>query len=64
MSALLFKNVRVVPMTAQADEPQSWVGSVAVAEGRIAALLTSEEAADEYLRRHPDCRVVDGRGKL
>ena len=64
MSALLFKNVRVVPMTAQADEPQSWVGSVAVAEGRIAALLTSEEAADEYLRQHPDCRVVDGRGKL
>ena len=64
MQPLLFHNVRVVPMTAQADEPQSWVGSVAVAEGRIAALLTSEEAADEYLRLHPDCRVVDGRGKL
>lgn len=64
MQPLLFKNVRVVPMTAQADEPQSWVGSVAVAEGRIAALLTSDEAAEEYLSRHPDCRVVDGRGKL
>ena len=64
MSALLFKNVRVVPMTAQADEPQSWVGSVAVAEGRIAALLTSDEMTEEYLRQHPDCRVVDGRGKL
>lgn len=64
MQPLLFQHVRVVPMTAQADEPQSWVGSVAVAEGRIAALLTSEEAADEYLSRHPDCRVVDGRGKL
>lgn len=64
MQPLLFHNVRVVPMTAQADEPQSWVGSVAVAEGRIAALLTSDEMAEEYLRRHPDCRVVDGRGKL
>lgn len=64
MQPLLFHNVRVVPMTARADEPQSWVGSVAVAEGRIAALLTSDEAAEEYLRRHPDCRVVDGRGKL
>ena len=64
MQPLLFKNVRVVPMTAQADEPQSWVGSVAVAEGRIAALLTSDEMAEEYLRQHPDCRVVDGRGKL
>lgn len=64
MQPLLFHNVRVVPMTAQADEPQSWVGSVAVAEGRIAALLTSNEATEEYLRRHPDCRVVDGRGKL
>lgn len=64
MQPLLFKNVRVVPMTAQADEPQSWVGSVALAEGRIAALLTSNEAAEEYLSRHPDCRVVDGRGKL
>lgn len=64
MQPLLFKNVRVVPMTAQADEPQSWVGSVAVAEGRIAALLTSEEMTEEYLSRHPDCRVVDGRGKL
>lgn len=64
MQPLLFHNVRVVPMTAQADEPQSWVGSVAVAEGRIAALLTSDEATEEYLRRHPDCRVVDGRGKL
>lgn len=64
MQPLLFQHVRVVPMTAQADEPQSWVGSVAVAEGRIAALLTSEEAADEYLRLHPACRVVDGRGKL
>ena len=51
-------------MTAQADQPQSWVGSVAVAEGRIAALLTSNEATEEYLSRHPDCRVVDGRGKL
>lgn len=64
MQPLLFHNVRVVPMTAQADEPQSWVGSVAVAEGRIAALLTSDEMAEEYLSRHPDCRVVDGRGKL
>lgn len=64
MQPLLFHNVRVVPMTAQADQPQSWVGSVAVAEGRIAALLTSNEATEEYLRRHPDCRVVDGRGKL
>lgn len=64
MQPLLFHNVRVVPMTAQADEPQSWVGSVAVAEGRIAALLTSDEATEEYLSRHPDCRVVDGRGKL
>lgn len=64
MQPLLFQHVRVVPMTAQADEPQSWVGSVAVAEGRIAALLTSNEATEEYLSRHPDCRVVDGRGKL
>lgn len=64
MQPLLFHNVRVVPMTAQADQPQSWVGSVAVAEGRIAALLTSNEATEEYLSRHPDCRVVDGRGKL
>ena len=60
----LIHQATLLPMTAEGDAPKSFLGSIAVEENRIVLMTTSEEEVATYLAAHPDCRVIDGRGRL
>ena len=61
---ILLKDCTVVPMTA-ADGNQQWFdGSVGIAGNRIVFASADPAAADEFLRRHTDARVIDCRDKV
>ena len=51
-------------MTAEGCEPKSFTGSIAVEGNRIALLTAVEEEVEAYLEQHPECRVIDGRGRV
>lgn len=60
----LIHQATLLPMTAEGDAPKSFLGSIAVEENRIVLITASEEEVASYLAAHPDCRVIDGRGRL
>ncbi len=62
--AILFTHATLLPMTAAADEPQTFVGAVGVDANRI-ELVTADEAVVEAFRAaHPDLREIDCTGRL
>ncbi|MCM1151564.1 MAG: amidohydrolase [Alistipes sp.] len=64
MSALLFRNATVLPMTAVGDEACTYCGSVGVAGNRIAFASADPAAEAAFRAAHPDLRLFDCRGKL
>lgn len=64
MMNLLLKNCTVVPMTARAGEALWFEGSVGIEGNRIAFASSDASAADDFLRRHPDARIIDCRDKI
>ena len=61
---ILLKDCIVVPMTAADGEPQWFAGSVGIAGGMIEFASADSAAADEFMRRHADARVIDCRDKV
>ena len=61
---ILLKDCTVVPMTAAAGKPQWFEGSVGIAGNRIESVSAGTAAAEEFLRRHDDARIIDCRDKI
>ena len=64
MKSFLFQQATVIPMCGAEDAPRAFTGSVAVEGNRIAWVSADETLAQAFLQAHPDCRVVDCRGKV
>lgn len=60
---ILLKDCTVVPMTAAAGEPQWYAGSVGISGNRIEFASEDKAAADQFLLRHTDARIIDCRDK-
>ena len=61
---ILLKNCTVVPMTAGQGEAQWYAGSVGISGNRIEFASEDSAAAEMFLRRHADARVIDCRDKV
>ena len=62
--ATLFSNATLLPMTASADDMQTFTGSLGVEGDRIAFISAAEADAAAFREAHPGLREIDCRGRL
>lgn len=62
--ATLFSNATLLPMTASADDMQTFTGSLGVEGDRIAFISAAEADAAAFREAHPGLRGIDCRGRL
>ncbi|MFR9669637.1 MAG: hypothetical protein SNJ33_07830 [Rikenellaceae bacterium] len=62
MSSLVLKDGFIVTMEGADVAP--FQGSVAITQGRIALVSSSQAEVDKFIEEHEPCRVVDCRGRV
>lgn len=62
--ATLFSNATLLPMTAAADQEQTFTGSVGVEGDRIVLVSAAEADAEAFRQAHPGLREIDCRNRL
>lgn len=60
----LFSNATLLPMTAAADQEQTFTGSMGVEGDRIAFVSAAEADAEAFRQAHPGLREIDCRNRL